>query len=183
MRRPYMQSYDSFVSQQTEESFNMLSRSISVDYEVSIQGMLRLDDTDNILISRNELLKKYHDMLLSRLSGTDIQSVKIHVRPALFNLKVEQYVAYMREGLQVVLWHDDTSLKVPDYENLTLVRTKPQNDANREGFLVIKTATSSRILATWQVLSPKLAGVMVTNPRTVQRVSDWLDGIIQSAAR
>lgn len=183
IRRPSTPYPAKPVSQRAEESNNMLSKFISVDHDVSIQGMLRLDDTDNILISRSELLRKYHDMILARLTAVDKSEVRIHVRPTLLNANLDQYLQYVQQGVQVVLWQDDPSIKLQQRDNLTVVRIRKPFTPTHEGFLLIKAPSSTRMLATWHEMNNKIIGVLVTNPRTVEKVSDRLDSIIQSATR
>jgi len=159
----------------------MLSNLVTVGHDISILGMLRLDDTDNILISRLDAIWKYHDMLLTRLAKAEKRDVRIHLRPQLLNADIERYLPFVLEGTQLMLWQSEATPLPRNVENLTLIRTESARNARPEGFLVIRTPTSSRILAAWQDANNQVVGVLVTNPQTVERVSDQLDAIIQAA--
>ncbi|MBK8137124.1 MAG: hypothetical protein KA401_03485 [Anaerolineae bacterium] len=160
----------------------MFSNIVNVDHDISILGMLRLDDTDNILISRLEAIWKYHDMLLSRLTKIDRRDVKIHLRSQLLNADIERYLPYLEDGTQMMLWQGDPLIHARNLKNLTVVRMALARNSRPEGFLVIRTPSSSRLLAAWQDANNQVVGVLVTNPLTVEKVADQLDAIIQAAA-
>lgn len=183
MRRSQSASHGTdTIEQHIGDRNKMVSRSITVDHDISIVGMLPLDDIDNILISKDTSIWKYHDMLLARLRNADKTDVKIHLRPHLLNVNVEQYAPYLAEGVEVNLWDSDATPALRRQDNLTLVRMKPETHQRAEGFLIIKTPLSSRILAAWQDADGNTVGVLVTNPHTIDRVCERLDAIIQSAA-
>lgn len=166
---------------QSEGNYRMLSKSISIEYDVSIQGMLQLDDMDNILISHEVFFRRYHDMMLTRLTSIDKRGVKIHVRPGLSNVPIETYLLYAQQGVQIVVWQDDPEMKIQHSDNLTIVHIPPPA-LNREGFVVIKApiTMSTRMLATWEK-NNQLSALLVTNSHTIQSISDHLDAIVQSA--
>lgn len=161
----------------------MLSKPIFVDHEVSIQKMLRLDDNDNILISRADSIRKYHDMLLGRLNNTDRHSIRIHLCPNLLNVDLEQYRPYVEAGAEVYLWQHRPEKGDISSGNLISVHVAKKKTAlYEEGFVILRTATSSRMLAVWKDDQGQVSGVLVTNPRTVEEISDRLDMIIKAAA-
>lgn len=161
----------------------MLSKPIFVDHEVSIQKMLRLDDNDNILISRADSIRKYHDMLLSRLNNTDKHSIKIHLCPNLLDIDLEQYRPYIEGGAEVFLWQHRSEISDVSTSNLTPIHVaKKKASVYEEGFVILRTASSSRMLAVWKDDQGQISGVLVTNPRTVGDISDRLDMIIRAAA-
>jgi hypothetical protein len=177
------------VHQQTSKRDNMkvkrgmLSNTISVDYDVSVLRMLRLSDTDNILIDRIDLIRKYYDMLLSRLVSDEQNGVRVHVRPYLLLDGTDRYLMHLRQGAEVVMWQVDQSSIPVTSKNLTIVLTDRTNTVMREGFLAIKTPTSNRVLAVWQDVNNEPRGVLITNPRAAEEIVNRLDAIVQSPAR
>lgn len=158
-------------------------KSIFIDHNMSILGMLRLYDSDNILISSQDSLWKCRDMLITRLSKTEPRDTCIHLRPQLLDTGIDLYRPYLKDGVEFYLWQGDTGASASLLDKLTVVRSRLKNVARDEGFLVIQTPTSSRILAAWKEADNRTVGVLVTNPRTVDRVADQLMAIIQSGAR
>lgn len=158
-------------------------KSIFIDHNMSILGMLRLYDSDNILISSQDSLLKCRDMLIARLAKTETRDICIHLRPQLLDTGIDLYRPYLKEGVEFYLWQGDSGASAGLLDDLTVVRSRLKNVARDEGFLVIQTPTSSRILAAWKESDNRIVGVLVTNPRTVDRVADQLMAIIQSGAR
>lgn len=159
---------------------NMQSNTVSVDYDVSVLGMLRMDDPDNILVNGLDIIKKFRDMLLARLSRVDQEQVKIHVQPYLLNDTLDVFQFYLEQGAHIVLWHDDDMLLPRPSAHLTVVHTDHNNPIRREGFLVIRTPSLNRILAVWQDENNEITGVLITNPSTAETVGSRLDTIIRS---
>jgi hypothetical protein len=171
------------MSQRPEERQEMGFKSIFIDHNMSILGMLRLYDSDNILISSQDSLWKCRDMLIARLAKTEARDICIHLRPQLLDTGIDLYRPYLKEGVEFYLWQGDSGASAGLLDHLTVVRSRLKNVARDEGFLVIQTPTSSRILAAWKEADNRIVGVLVTNPRTVDRVADQLMAIIQSGAR
>lgn len=167
----------------SEERFQMLIKSVFVDHDLSILGMLRLNDADNILISTTESLWKCRDMLLARMAKSDPHDVQFHLRPNLLNIDVAQAVGIAQQGAQVVLWQADPVAPIANADRLTVVHSRRTNISKAQGFMVIRTPTSSRILAAWTESKDKVVGVLVTNPRTVDKVWMQLNTIAQSGVR
>ncbi len=159
---------------------NMQSNTISVDYDVSVLGMLRLDDPDNILVNGHDIIKKFRDMLLARLSRADQHQVKIHVQPYLLNDTLDVFQFHLEQGAHIVLWHDDEMLIPESSTRLTVVHTDLSNPIRREGFLVIRTPSLNRVLAVWEDANNEVTGVLITNPSTAEAVGSRLDTIIRS---
>lgn len=162
----------------------MLSNTIAVEVDVSVLRMLRLGDTDNILIDRVDLIQKYYEMLLMRLAAEDQQGVRVHVRPhLLLPDNTDRGLAHLRNGAEVIMWQVNPALIPASLPNLTIVRTDRTNTVTREGFLAIRTPTSHRILAVWRDTNNETKGVLVTNPHAAEEIVDRLDAIIQSPTR
>ncbi|KXK49350.1 MAG: hypothetical protein H3C32_06595 [Anaerolineae bacterium] len=159
----------------------MGSKTISINRDVSVQRMLRLDAPDNLLINGFDSLWKCHAMLQSRLSSTDRHDIRIHLRPELLNANAEQYAQFARDGLKIWVWQDDPASDFRPSSNVTVVNA-PHAPATAEGFLVINTPSWSRVLAAWIDEDGNLAGVLVTNPQTIDEVSSYLDAMVQSAS-
>lgn len=160
----------------------MVFKSVAVDHDLSILGMLRLNDSDNILISTPESLRKCRDMLLARLAKMNQFDVQMHLRANLLELDIEQAMQSARQGAQVVLWQTEPPSGASVPEQLMVVQSRRANPSRDEGFMVIRTPLSSRILAAWKE-GTKVVGVLVTNPRTVEKVASQLNTIVQSNAR
>lgn len=160
----------------------MQSNIISVDYDVSVLGMLRLDDPDNILIDGIESVGKFRNMLLGRLSSAEQHEVQIHIQPYLINDTLDVYQSHLDRGARVVVWHDDDMLIADSSSRLTIVRTDPANPIRLEGFLVIRAPSMNRILAAWVDEKGGISGALITNPDVVERVAGRLDAIVQSNA-
>jgi len=162
----------------------MLSNTISVEVDVSVLRMLRLGDTDNILIDRIDLIQKYYEILLLRLAADDQQGVRVHVRPHLLLPDgTDRCLTYLKNGAEVIMWQVDQATIPASLPNLTIVRTKRTNTVMREGFLAIKTPNSYRVLAVWRDMNNETKGVLVTNPHAAEDVVTQLDAIIQPPLR
>lgn len=159
----------------------MGSKTISINRDVSVQRMLRLDATDNLLINGFDSLWKCHAMLQARLNNSDRSDVRIHLRPELLNAAPDQYAQFARDGLQMWVWQDEPGSTFKPSPNLTVINA-PHAPATAEGFLVINTPSWSRVLAAWIDEDGNLAGVLVTNPHTIEEISSYLDAIVQSAS-
>jgi hypothetical protein len=182
MHRPHGQSLSESASLRSEERNQMVFKSIAVDHDLSILGMLRLNDSDNILISTTESLWKCRDMLLGRLAKMNQHDVQLHLRANLLDLDLEKAVQSAQQGAQVVFWQTEPPSGMPVPDTLTVVQSRRANTSRDEGFMVIKTPLSSRILAAWKE-GTKVVGVLVTNPRTVEKIANQLTVIVQSSAR
>lgn len=159
----------------------MVSRSISIDIDVSIQTMLQLDDADNILISRLDTLWMYRRMLLDRLAETGAQGATIHLRPALLDMNESLTASLLDSGVNMTLWEETLPVSLHRYSGLVQVKMQ-RTPSPIESFLVINTPSWGRILAAWQ-RRDRIQGVLVTNQRLVQQALGQLNMFVHSATR